>query len=119
GNKQSTQVNFILQPSNACTVTPAVGGNTVSTAQTQANISFTGNFDSVGLKPTSGTATDARLKLTAANSVTPNTEINKSNNSAAFNLADLNKGASFNTYLQAGTLSGDYHSSLVYAVTYK
>ncbi len=118
GNKQSTPVNFTLQPTNACVVTPASGGSD-SSAQTQANVSFTGNFDSVGLKPTSGSATDARLKLTAVNSTTPNTEITKSSNSTAFTLAALNQGASFNTYLQAGTLSGDYHSSLVYTVTYK
>ncbi|MCO5784426.1 hypothetical protein [Citrobacter meridianamericanus] len=119
GNKQSSQVSFVLQPSNACTVTPTTTGSTTATTQTQANISFTGNFDSVGLKPTSGSATDARLKLIAANSVSENTEINKSNNSAAFTLAELNKGASFKTYLQAGALSGDYHSNLVYSVTYK
>lgn len=118
GNKQSTPINFILQPTNACVVTPTSGGSDAS-AQTQANVSFTGNFDTVGLKPTSGTATDSRVLLTAVNSTTANSQITKSNNSAAFSLTNLNKGASFNATLQAGTLSGDYHSSLVYAVTYK
>ncbi|MFS9421769.1 fimbrial protein PefA [Citrobacter sp. C411] len=114
--KQSSQVNFILQPSNACVIVPDAAG---LAAGTQASISFTGNFDSVGLKPTSGSATDARVLLTAVNSVTANSAITKSNNSAAFALADLNKGASFNAVLQPGNVPGDYHSSLVYAVTYK
>lgn len=116
GKKAAPAVNFVLQPTNACVITPDAAGGA---AGTQANVSFTGNFDSVGLKPTSGSATDARVLLTAVNSTTANTAITKSSNSAAFNLADLNKGASFNAVLQAGTVPGDYHSSLVYAVTYK
>lgn len=115
GNKQATAVNFVLQPTNECVITPDAG----AAAGTQANVSFTGEFDSVGLRPASGTATDARVLLTALNSATPNSQITKSNNSAAFNLADLNKGASFNAVLQAGAKPGDYHSTLVYAVTYK
>ncbi|WP_323667817.1 fimbrial protein PefA [Citrobacter braakii] len=116
GKKQAPAVNFVLQPTNACVITPDVSG---AAAGTQANVSFTGEFDSVGLRPTSGTATDARVLLTAVNSATPNSQITKSNNSAAFNLTDLNNGASFSTVLQAGAKPGDYHSTLVYAVTYK
>ncbi|WP_370611600.1 fimbrial protein PefA [Citrobacter meridianamericanus] len=116
GKKAAPAVNFVLQPTNACVITPDAAGGA---AGTQANVSFTGNFDSVGLKPTSGSATDARVLLTAVNSTTENSPITKSNNSAAFNLSELNKGASFNAVLQAGTVPGDYHSSLVYAVTYK
>ena len=116
GKKAAPAVNFVLQPTNACVITPDTAGGA---AGTQANVSFTGNFDTVGLKPTSGTATDARVLLTAVNSTTANSKIDKSNNAATFNLTDLNKGASFNAVLQAGSVPGDYHSSLVYAVTYK
>ncbi|MDQ4429064.1 fimbrial protein PefA [Yokenella regensburgei] len=114
--KTAATVNFILQPTNACVIIPDTTGGA---AGTQANVSFTGNFDSMGLKPTSGSATDARVLLTATNSITPNSKISKSNNTVPFQLAELNKGASFNAVLQAGMVPGDYHSSLVYAVTYK
>ncbi|HFW3545341.1 TPA: fimbrial protein PefA, partial [Salmonella enterica subsp. diarizonae serovar 61:l,v:z35] len=106
--KAAPTVKFVLQPTNACVITPDTAGGA---AGTQANVSFTGNLDSVGLKPTTGSATDARVLLTAVNSATQNTKITKSSNSAAFDLAELNKGASFNAVLQAGVIPGDYHSS--------
>lgn len=115
--KAAPAVKFVLQPTNACVITPDTAGG--GAAGTQANVSFTGAFDSVGLRPASGSATDARVLLTAVNSTTQNTKITKSSNSAAFDLTELNKGASFDAVLQAGVIPGDYHSSLVYAVTYK
>lgn len=119
--KLTTPVNFVLQPSTPCSIAGAGSGvgAGAGAAQTQASISFSGPFDAAGLKPTSGAATDARVKLTAINSTVANTAITQSNNSAAFTLADLNKGATFSAALMGGATSGDYHSGVVYAVTYK
>lgn len=109
------KVGFSLQPSSNCAASAQAG----QAAGTQASISFTGPFDTKGVKPTSGAADDARLKLTAVNSTTANQEITKTQNNAAFTMEELNKGAGFSAELVPGTKTGDWRSSLSYVVTYK
>lgn len=114
----ASPVAFSLQPDKDCAAGAGAGAG--AAPGTQVSVNFNGQFDESGLKPTSGTATNSRVKLTAVNAATANTDINKTNSQASFNLTDLNHdGAKISATLVGGNIPGDYHSNVTYSVFYK
>ena len=85
-----------------------------------ATITWYGDFDTNGLKNSTGKATDAVVKLTAMNAQPPaTTQVTASNTSIAFDADKVNTdGFKFQATLKGGTIPGDYQGVAAYAITY-
>ncbi|HIF3101882.1 TPA: fimbrial protein [Salmonella enterica] len=85
-----------------------------------ATISWNGPFSGEGLKPQSGTATDAVVLISSKNAqTTPVQSINQSHISTDFDAEKLTtEGAQYTAALKGGTKVGDYQSAAAYVVAY-
>lgn len=85
-----------------------------------ATITWYGSFGSEGLKNSTGTATDAVVKLTATNAQNAASSlVTASNTSITFDAGKANtEGFKFQATLKGGTTPGDYQGVAAYAITY-
>lgn len=111
-----TLVDFTLKADPA-----APGCATADLAGKVATIGWGGPFDTTGLKPQGGAATDAYVLLATKNAQTTAIQnITSTHSNADFDAEKLTTdGAQFTAALKGGQVVGDYSSAAAYVVAYK
>ncbi|MBC6504702.1 fimbrial protein [Citrobacter freundii] len=110
-----TPVDFALKADPT-----APGCGTADLQGKVATIGWNGPFNTDGLKPQSGTATDAVALIASKNAQTTAIQpITQSHLSAGFDASILTTdGAQFTAALKGGAVAGDYQSAAAYVVGY-